>query len=328
MNEKFNIKPPNWPKEYSFEEFKKLNPHIINENQLISLYNQYLHKFLEELNAKKIHFKQSKINQLLTEFENSQLDDIIATSTPSGGYRAISQIVNYSMEFSGDTTTSAWPDINEKTYMSTTFNPNNFNLNAGFTVSFWVNTRQFPTNGHLLGAKMGNAQNFRFGMKNATKIQIKIGTSTHEGSNHGMSHNTWHHYVVTYDGTTMHCYIDGTDITGGGSSMTWSNTSNTDTNRGIYFGASNEEGDYDDGVSCFIDECAIFDEVKSLSSLHDGNYKPIDQLNSSGLVGYWRFENNTLDSSGNGNHGTLATDKSGGTSLPTYSTNTPNSPNY
>ena len=82
MNKKFNIKPPNWPKEYSFEEFKKLNPHIINENQLISLYNQYLHKFLEELNAKKIHFKQSKVNQLLTEFENLQ----------SNNYRVMSNL--------------------------------------------------------------------------------------------------------------------------------------------------------------------------------------------------------------------------------------------
>ena len=319
MSKKFNIKPPIWPKEYTFAEFAKLNSHIINENQLITLYNQYLNKYLTELGEKKIHFKQSKINQLLTELKDLKFDQIMSIATPGGG----GWTNNQSIEFSGDTTTVAWPDIKEETYMSTTFNPNNYNLNQGFTVSFWVNTRQFPTNGHLLGAKMGSSQNFRFGMKNATKIQIKIGTSTHEGSNHGMSHDTWHHYVVTYDGTTMHCYIDGTDITGGGSSMTWNATSNTNTNRGIYFGASNEEGDYDDGVSCFIDECAIFDEVKSLSSLHDGSYKPVDQSNSSGLVGYWRFENNTLDSSGNGNHGTLATDKAGGTSLPTFSTNIP-----
>ena len=320
MSKRFNIKPPIWPKEYTFQEFVKLNPHIINENQLITLYNQYLNKYLTELGEKKIHFKQSKVNQLLTELKDLKFDNIVNINAPGGGYQFYSQ---YSMEFSGDTTTVAWPDINEKTYMSTTFNPNNFNLNAGFTVSFWVNTRQFPTNAHFLGAKMGNAQNFRFGTQTNTKIQVKIGGDTHNGSNHGMSLNTWHHYVVTYDGTTMLCYIDGNEITGGGVSMTWSNTSNTNTNRGIYFGASNEEGDYDDGVSCLIDECAIFDEVKSLSSLHDGNYKPIDQSKSSGLVGYWRFENNTLDSSGNDNHGTLATDKAGGTSLPTYSTNTP-----
>ena len=65
MSKRFNIKPPTWPKEYTFQEFAKLNPHIINENQLITIYNQYLNKYLEELGQKKIHFKQSKITQLL-----------------------------------------------------------------------------------------------------------------------------------------------------------------------------------------------------------------------------------------------------------------------
>ena len=70
MSKKFDIKPPTWPKEYTFAEFAKLNPHIINENQLVSFYNQYLNKYLTELGEKKIHFKQSKITQLLTELKN------------------------------------------------------------------------------------------------------------------------------------------------------------------------------------------------------------------------------------------------------------------
>ena len=35
MNKKINIKPPIWPKELTFEEFRKLNP-LLNENELIS----------------------------------------------------------------------------------------------------------------------------------------------------------------------------------------------------------------------------------------------------------------------------------------------------
>ena len=77
MSGKFTIKPPIWPKEYTFAEFARLNPHIINENQLITLYNQYLNKYLTELGEKKIHFKQSKINQLLTELKESQLHEVI-----------------------------------------------------------------------------------------------------------------------------------------------------------------------------------------------------------------------------------------------------------
>ena len=77
MSKKFDIKPPNWPKEYTFAEFAKLNPHIINENQLITLYNQYLNKYLTELGEKKIHFKQSKVNQLLIELKELQLHEVI-----------------------------------------------------------------------------------------------------------------------------------------------------------------------------------------------------------------------------------------------------------
>jgi len=80
MSKKFNINPPNWPKEYTFEEFKKLNP-LINENQMIHLYNQYLAKFLNELSQQKIHFKQSlnknlqlEINKFHKKYNQTLLD--------------------------------------------------------------------------------------------------------------------------------------------------------------------------------------------------------------------------------------------------------------
>ena len=97
MSKRFNIKPPVWPKEYTFQEFAKLNPHIINENQLISLYNQYLNKYLTELGEKKIYFKQSKINQLLTELKDLKFEDIVNINNTGGGY----QSKNYSLQFTG-----------------------------------------------------------------------------------------------------------------------------------------------------------------------------------------------------------------------------------
>ena len=80
MSKKFTIKPPIWPKELTFEEFKKLNP-LINENQMIHLYNQYLAKFLNELSQQKIHFKQSlnknlqlEINKFHKKYNQTLLD--------------------------------------------------------------------------------------------------------------------------------------------------------------------------------------------------------------------------------------------------------------
>lgn len=71
MSKRIDIKPPNWSKELSFEEFKKLNP-LINENQIIHLYNQYLAKFLTELRQQKVHFKQSLNKNLQLEINKFQ----------------------------------------------------------------------------------------------------------------------------------------------------------------------------------------------------------------------------------------------------------------
>mgnify|MGYP003650312142 CR=1 FL=1 len=71
MSKRIDIKPPNWSKELSFEEFKKLNP-LINENQIIHLYNQYLTKFLTELRQQKVHFKQSLNKNLQLEINKFQ----------------------------------------------------------------------------------------------------------------------------------------------------------------------------------------------------------------------------------------------------------------
>ena len=71
MSKRIDIKPPNWSKELTFREFKKLNP-LINENQIIHLYNQYLAKFLNELRQQKVHFKQSLNKNLQLEINKFQ----------------------------------------------------------------------------------------------------------------------------------------------------------------------------------------------------------------------------------------------------------------
>ena len=86
MSKKFDIKPPIWPRELTFEEFKKLNPQI-NENQIINLYNQYLAKFLNELRQQKLHFKQSKNTQLVSEilkFKNQNIFEYFEDELSSG----------------------------------------------------------------------------------------------------------------------------------------------------------------------------------------------------------------------------------------------------
>ena len=337
MSKKFNIKPPNWPKEYTFTEFSKLNPHVINENQLIELYNQYLNKYLTELGEKKIHFKQSKIQQLLTELKESQLHEVIDMNALGGGYQFNN---NYSISFSGNTGYSG--TINGD-YIATTFDPQAHNLHNGFTISFWVKPLEFPAEAHLfaLGRKKNNSTRFTFGLNHGTTGYSYIGVgntkfiSTNTGGvEHGMSLGNWYHWVITFAGGTdgdVYFYINGVDmgLNNGNSesfstpaTTTWTAAATTE----LFFGGRNQHDNriYDNGWACGLDEVAIFDEVVDISTLYDGTDKPTDLTNVSGLIGYWRFTEGTgttvTDLSGQGNHGTLTTADSG---LPTWSTDVP-----
>ena len=60
-NKKFKIKPKVWPKEYTFEEFKQLNPNI-SENLLINYYHKYLQEYAENRSRHITHFNNTKDN--------------------------------------------------------------------------------------------------------------------------------------------------------------------------------------------------------------------------------------------------------------------------
>ena len=106
------INPPNWPKEYTLAEFAELNPHIINENQLIQLYNQYLNKYLQERYQQQLHFKQSKFTQLISEFQNCQIIECAnqALSTMGGGSYS-GPGPSGAITFAGDTAPGTLPNF-------------------------------------------------------------------------------------------------------------------------------------------------------------------------------------------------------------------------
>jgi len=347
MSNNTPVNPTNWIREYTFQEFVKLNPHIINENQLIILYNQYLHKFLEEQNQKKINFKQSKTTQLLTEFK--ELQQTIAISTPGGGGSSDTKR-NYVLTFAGDT---------EDDYVLTTFNPDNYDgtgtgLNHGFTVSFWIKPAEIGGFLQPLGRRSETNGRFHFGIKSATLVHVGVGQSTVKSDNthnggvsggHGMTAGNWYNVVVTYGGDDhssiggdkhVRMWINGNAITKTGASggglgtanwqPSWTNTVNAASN--IYLGARTDHnglpGDpYSQGWACSLSEVAIYKEEKDddgtfANEVYNGGFN-YDHRNNSNLVGYWRLDEGSgttaTDLSGNGNHGTLTTD---GTALPTW----------
>ena len=330
MSKRFTITPPNWPRELTFEEFKKSNP-LITENQLIPLYNQYLTKFLSELKQQKIHFKQSKINHLLTEIKKSSLFEHVK-SNAFGGESSSSAAdpftTSYSLTFDRD---------NEE-YVSTTFDPDDYNLKDGFTVSFWVRPDELGSSRFAMGREPATNQRFNFGIHSNTKIHVAVGSNRQRNAIHGLTVDNWFYYAVTFAGGVngdRFIYINGNLISPETGTATWNDD---DEAAYLWFGARNKTNavtPWTNGWKCGLTDVAIFNEAKDSNwiTASYNNGVPTDLVNESGLVGYWRFEEGegttVNDLSGNGNHGTFGaigspnSDGNNTTALPTWSTNTP-----
>jgi len=228
---------------------------------------------------------------------------------------------NYSLTF----------DRTNEEYVTTEFDPIDYNLNQGFTVSFWVRPDELGGHRFAIGRRMAAAKGrFTFGLRNNTNLFVGVGNTKKTGFAHGMTDDgTWYHLVITYAGNsaspkTLKAYRDGEEIMD--TTTSWPDADN-ENGIPIYFGARNAiavEG-YNLGWSCGLDEVAIFDEVKDsdwVTSAYNAGKNKLDLSNESGLVGYWKFDEGSgttvKDYSGNGNHGTFAAISGDTTAYPTW----------
>jgi hypothetical protein len=61
IDENIKVNPKIWSREYTFGEYKLLNPHV-NENSLISYYNRSLREYAEDRSRHLIYFNDTKDN--------------------------------------------------------------------------------------------------------------------------------------------------------------------------------------------------------------------------------------------------------------------------
>jgi len=229
---------------------------------------------------------------------------------------------NYVLSFTGDTDADAAED-----YVTTTFDPDDYDLNAGFTISYWVRPDEFGNFMFALGRQPNSNQRFEFGIYTSTKMFIGVGKNRFRSTDHGMSVGIWYHWAVTYNGDddpsiggdrVIKIYKDGIELHS--ATCNWPDTGG---DAPIYFGARNSGG-YSQGWDCGLDEVAIFNEVKDsdwVTSTYN-NGTPVDLQGQSGIVGYWKFNEGSgitvKDYSGNGNHGTFAAISGDTTAYPTW----------
>ena len=244
-----------------------------------------------------------------------------------------------SIEFTGDTNAL----VATGNYVSTTFDPDDYNLGpGGFTVSYWVKPLEMDgTRFFAFGRKPHEDSMFFFGINNANNYFVAVGNNKKSNQAHEMEVGNWYHWVVTYAGDATGAddrdrtvYRNGVKLVSSvendnAGNVRWpesqkgvyaSGTSAADGGQYIYFGARSDTSrsdfvsgaedttghPYDDGWNCRLTDVSIFNTEKDQNWVTKAynNGKPTDLTQESGLVGYWIFENNTDDLSGQGNHGT------------------------
>jgi len=293
--------------------------------------NKYLFQVNEDI-AKKI-------------FEDTNA--LIPSKRTRGGGQPAKFNNNSSITFTGNSAGAT------RTYdhVTTDFNPDDYDLNLGCTVSYWVRPDEVGNTMFVFGRRHSNDERFTFGINRKRQGYFAIGSNKlttswvnmdtpveeslleKDGSYWNLkTDGTWYHFVLTYDdrtdtssGAERKLYVNGVlrhtntinwDDTGGGTG-------------GMMFGGRNLTGDYNNGWACGLDEVAIYDTAKDsdwvTSTFNSGT--PNDLTGDSGLVGYWRFEEGSgttvEDLSGEGNHGTFGVISGNTTALPTWSTDTP-----
>ena len=296
--------------------------------------NKYLFQINEDMAKKVFQDTTALIKRYISNInlptQRRELIEAGRMSRTRGGDEPA--VKNYSLTFTGD----------DGPYVSTNFNPDNYDgtgtalADTGFTVSYWVKPDVISATSYALGRRAGSSnERFFFGIHNA-RINIGIGKNrvNQASVTHGMEVGRWYHWVVTFEGQQgdghahpVKAYINGEVVFS--TNWRWTQTGNTDGGENIYFGGRNNNGNFVKGWNFTLDEVAIFDEVKDsdwVSSAYNSG-KPNDLQNESGLVGYWRFEENTgttvEDLSGNGNNGTLTSTDEDTYGLPTFSSDVP-----
>ncbi len=187
-----------------------------------------------------------------------------------GGGAIVEAAKNYFLSFTGD---SHIP-TRKGDLVHTDFNPDDFDLNLGFTISYWVRPDELGTDMFAIGRKAHNHERFTFGIARAHKGYFGVGANTsetrwstyldaagmdkathltlNESDEWELTEGKWYHFAVTYanrvndnSGTLRKIYMNGQQIWGTGVSdgepnnaagnINWSSTGR-EMSKGMSFG--------------------------------------------------------------------------------------------
>jgi len=209
--------------------------------------NKYLLQINEDVAKKVFQNTNDLIKRYISNINDTYRSELIEagrTSRTRGGDAPATAVdTDYVLTFTGDTADGARED-----YVSTLFNPDSYDgagtgLNRGFTVSYWVKPLELTHDTYFAFGKRSQTHGaFQFGVKNANKIKVGIGSADKDDNTHldgigweagddnvahGAEVGKWSHWVVTYGGDDhatiggdrqVRVWIDGVEILKNGAS--------------------------------------------------------------------------------------------------------------
>jgi len=180
-------------------------------------------------------------------------------------------------------------------------------LGTTHTISVWINTQSTDTQA-VIGGQSGGPQSYGLLLTSTDSIHYKTQDIT-VSTTHTRELGTWYHISITRNGTAVKWYVNGILI----------KTNTLSSDLPLTVGAL---GAFTNGYTPFngkIDQVKIYDYARTPAQI-------AYDYNRGAPIAHWKFnecEGSTIhDSSGNGNHGTLAVTTDGGNSAGVGTCNT------
>jgi len=108
----------------------------------------------------------------------------------TGGKKKYSlDLDNYALVFTGNTpgNTGNYPlAVGNRDHVTTAFDPDDYNLSEGFTVSYWVRPDEFGNTMFALGRKPSQHERFQFGIQDKDDFFVGVGKQRFRTTEHGM----------------------------------------------------------------------------------------------------------------------------------------------